>query len=481
MNVARFFVEKRHISWVALVATLVWGVTAYQRMPQRKDPEVVIKTAVISVMWPGAAAEDIENLITRPIELVAGQVAHVDKVTSTTRAGSTTIFVTLEDTASRSELEPAWSDLRARLDLLKVALPPGAGQPLLNTHFGDTATVTYSVASPPVSGIELDLRAAAIRVELERHRATLTSTGDPRAATLFIPAEGISRDTVARAAERYLSRGRALGALDEGAVLWGGSFVAVDYRVLNEAALERLDPTFWQEELGGEVPHPDVWGPIRVRSLDEIRARLEQHAGDKYSYRELDDVTTRLRDEIARLPAVGRVDRHGVVPERIYLLYSQEKLASFGLHPRQIGDALRAHNVNVPAGSVSTGRQVLLVEPSGAFAGMREILDTVVASGKDGTPLMVRDLVEVHRTYETPISDASSLTWKDEAGWHKSRSIAVAVQARSGVQAVKVGQDLDALVLRLKGELPDDLIIAKTSNQPELVDHKISEFMRSLA
>lgn len=481
MNVARFFVEKRHISWVALVATLVWGFTAYQRMPQRKDPEVVIKTAVVTVQWPGAAAEDIENLITRPIELVAGQVPHVDKVTSTTRAGSTTVFVTLEDTAKRSELEPAWSDLRARLDLLKATLPPGAGQPLLNTHFGDTATVTFSVASPPVSDIELDLRAAVIRAELERHRATLANVAEPRGATIFVPAEGISRDTVARAAERYLARGRAMGALEDGAVVWGGSFVALDYLVLDDVALEQLDPLFWREELGGELPHPDVWGPIRVRGLDEVRARLQEHAGDKYSYRELDDFTTRLRDEIARLPAVGRVDRHGVVPERVYLLYSQEKLASFGLHPRQIGDALRAHNVNVPAGSVSTGTQVLLVEPSGAFAGMREILDTVVATSRDGTPLMVRDLVEVHRAYETPVSDASALTWRDAAGWHKTRSIAVAVQARSGVQAVKVGADLDALIERLRGELPEDLIIAKTSNQPELVEHKIGEFMRSLA
>jgi multidrug efflux pump subunit AcrB len=482
MNIARMFVEKRHIAWVALVATLVWGVTAYQRMPQRKDPEVVIKTAVVSVMWPGAAAEDIENLITRPIELVAGQVPKVDRITSTTRSGSTTIFVTLEDTAKRSDLEPAWSDLRARLDLLKGSLPAGSHAPLLNTHFGDTATVTFSIASPPVSDIELDIRAAAIRRALEDHRAAQpAATRGRHAATVFVPAEGISRETVARAADRYLARGRERGAIEAGSVLWGESFVALDHVVLDEAAFAQLAPGFWSEELGGEVPHPDVWGPIVIDDLDKLRSQLAAAAGDKYSYRELDDITTRLRDEIARQPEVGRVDRHGVVPEKIYLLYSQEKLASFGLHPRQIGEALRAHNVNVPAGSVSTGRQMLLVEPSGAFSGLKEILDTVVASTRDGSPLLLRDLVEVHRTYETPITDASWLTWRDDRGWHKSRSIAVAVQARSGVQAVKVGAELDALLKRLSAELPADLVIAKTSDQPELVEHKISEFNRSLA
>jgi multidrug efflux pump subunit AcrB len=480
MNIARLFVEKPHISWVALVATLVWGTVAFQRMPQRKDPEVVIKTAVVTVAWPGAAAEDIENLITRPIELVAGQIQRVDKITSTTRAGITTVFVTLEDTAKRSDLEPAWSDLRARLDLLQATLPAGAAPPLLNTHFGDTATVTFSVASPKVGDVELDLRAAAIRRALEAHRAGRPA-GEQRRATVFVPAEGISHDTVARAAERYLGRGVELGAFRDAAIVWGGSFVAVDAVVVDEGAAARLDPSFWSEELGGEMPHPDVWGPISVRSLDGIREQLAAVAADTYSYRELDDFTTRLRDEVARLPTVGRVDRYGVVPEKISLLYSQEKLASFGLHPRQIGEALRAHNVNVPSGRISTGQQVLLVEPSGAFAGLQEILDTVVASSRDGSPLQIRDLVDVHRTYETPISDASWLTWRDERGWHRSRSIALAVQARSGVQAVKVGEALDELVARLGGELPADLIIAKTSDQPELVDHKISEFTRSLA
>ena len=188
MNVSRFFVEKRHIAWVALVATLVWGVVAWNNLPRRKDPEVVIKTAVVTVAWPGAGARDVEQLVTLPIERIAGQVARVDKVTSTSRTGISTVFVTLEDDAKRSDLEPAWSDLRARLDLL--AVPPGAAEPQLNTHFGDTATVTFSVASPPEDDLALDIRAAAVRRALEAHRAGLSDpTG--RAASVFLLAPGV--------------------------------------------------------------------------------------------------------------------------------------------------------------------------------------------------------------------------------------------------------------------------------------------------
>ena len=98
MNLSRFFVEKRQIAWIALIATLVWGFVAYRHLPQRKDPEVTIKTAVITTGWPGAKAEDVEQLVTIPMEQAARQVAKVDKVSSTTRAGISTVFVTLEDT-----------------------------------------------------------------------------------------------------------------------------------------------------------------------------------------------------------------------------------------------------------------------------------------------------------------------------------------------------------------------------------------------
>ena len=63
-NTARFFVEKRQVAWVLLILTCVWGVYGYISMPQRKDPEVQVRTAVALVPWPGASAEKVEQLVT---------------------------------------------------------------------------------------------------------------------------------------------------------------------------------------------------------------------------------------------------------------------------------------------------------------------------------------------------------------------------------------------------------------------------------
>ena len=45
-NTARFFVKKRHVSWVLLIGTCLWGIYGYLHMPHRKDPEIQVRTAV---------------------------------------------------------------------------------------------------------------------------------------------------------------------------------------------------------------------------------------------------------------------------------------------------------------------------------------------------------------------------------------------------------------------------------------------------
>jgi multidrug efflux pump subunit AcrB len=479
MNIPRFFTENRQIGWVLLIATLVWGGVSYLKMPQRKDPEITIKTAVVTTAWPGAGAEDMEQLVTRPIERIAAQTIHVDKVTSTSRTGLSVVYVTLEDTARSDRVEAAWEDLRSRLETL-TGLPPGTQKPLLNTHFGDTATVVFSVASPPEDALELDIRADAIRRAIDGHRARLVSSRD-RASRIFLFPDGISRQAIGRAATRYLELGQQSGALTDGTVLRGGSFVALDFSAPDDRRLEALDEVFLRDVVGKELPHPDIREPVRVRDTRQIREALGRAAGDRYSYRELDEYTTLIQDELARIPEVGRVDRYGVVPEKIYLAYSQERLASFGLHPRQITEALKVRNIIVPGGTLSTGRQTVLLEPSGAYTDVSGILETVVANTSDGRQVCVRDVAELHRTYDTPIADSSRLTWRHDKSWLSTRSIAIGVQARSGVQVTALGQELDARIDRLRERLPPDLVIVKTSDQPALVHDKISEFMRSLA
>src|ERR1043165_4518748 len=86
-NTARFFTETRHVSWVLLIGVLLWGIYGYLQMPQRKDPDIPIRQALVLVPWPGASTDKIEELVTRKIEEKVAENVKVDKIESNTRTG----------------------------------------------------------------------------------------------------------------------------------------------------------------------------------------------------------------------------------------------------------------------------------------------------------------------------------------------------------------------------------------------------------
>ena len=72
-NTARFFTEHRQVAMILLIATFLWGWYGYQHMPKRKDPDIPVRVAAAQCQWPGATAEQVEQLVTRPIEQAAAQ------------------------------------------------------------------------------------------------------------------------------------------------------------------------------------------------------------------------------------------------------------------------------------------------------------------------------------------------------------------------------------------------------------------------
>ena len=72
-NMARFFTEHRQVAMILLLATFVWGWYGYHKMPKRKDPDIPVRVAAAQCQWPGATAEQVEQLVTRPIEQAAAQ------------------------------------------------------------------------------------------------------------------------------------------------------------------------------------------------------------------------------------------------------------------------------------------------------------------------------------------------------------------------------------------------------------------------
>lgn len=479
-NTARFFTENRHISWVLLAATLLWGIYGYVKMPQRKDPEIPLRVAAVITPWPGASAEKIEPLITRRVEEKIAENRNIAKIESITRSSVSIVYVELDERVAETGKE--FDDIKLKLDALRD-LPEGAGPVEFLKDFGDTTALMLTVASPRASEIDISLRARDVRQAIERARSRIPpGLAASRAAVVVSFPRSInpqvlyrSRDLLARAMEEQ-------GLARDIRPIQGPGFLGLDALFGGEeTAILAFIQEFARARLRTAELHPDVWSPAVIRDPGDTHARLAAVAGEKYSYRELDDFTDLIKRVLLTVPQVSEVSRAGVLKERILLEYSQQRLAAYRLQPSTLQDILGARNITVPGGVLEIEGKTLSIDPSGEFKTENEISHVLVSAPPAGPPLYLRDLVEISRNYEDPPRLLNFYTWRDPTGaWHRTRAITLAVQMRPGEQIGKFGKAIDAALAELRQRLPDDLLIARTSDQPLQVNLSINLFMRSL-
>ena len=485
-NTARFFVENRQISWILLLATVALGVYGYTQMPQRKDPEIPVRVASVITQWPGATAEQVEQLVTRPIESTIAENPNIRApiganfgIKSLSMPSLSIVQVQLSDKVVDSKKE--FSDMNLKLNSL--SLPQGAGPIKFNSDFGDTAALMLTVASPLEAPTAIAVRARAIEhrlqgVRAERHDA---SQGRPVTIVYCFP-QSVPADAVVRTLGLFVQSAEAEHMLRHTKIVAGPGYAFADG--LTDETDEELyayGHNFIQLRLHESEIHPDTWPPIIVHDPSQIAPRLAAAPGNKYTYRQLDEFTDLLSRALTGAPEVSRVDRSGVLPEQIYLDYSQERLASYGLQPSNLKGILNARNITLPGGALEAGSKNILIDPSGEFTSTADIGNVIVGTSSSGLAVYLRDLVDIRSGYQSPARYLNYYSWRDAQGnWRRTRAVTLAVQMRSGEQIGKFAKNVEAKLAETRRLLPPDLIVASTSDQPRQVRENVDLFMEAL-
>lgn len=485
-NTARFFTEHRQVAIVLLVATFAWGWYGYFGMPKRKDPNIPVRVAVAQCPWPGATAEQVEQLITRPMEQAIAVNSTIKPpgasdfgIRSQSFPGMAVVNIQLDD--SVTDKQKQFSDINLKLNQIK--LPQGAGPIQFNSDFGDTAALMLTVASPKASSTEIALRAISIRKAIETTRAKEpTKSPQPRVSIVYCFPMAVAPDLVRDAFQLATRVGEQAGNFRDAHLFQGPGFVGMDVSSsLDDQALRAFANHFVQDRLNQSSLHPDSWQPAFIRNPANTEARLREVAGAKYSYRQLDDFTDLIQRTLQGAPEVSRVDRSGVLPEQIYLLYSQQRLAQYGYTPSNLKEILAAQNITLPGGTVEAGSNSVLINPSGLFTDTQAIGNVIVGASSSGSPVYLRDLVDISRGYQSPPTFLNYLTWRNPSGqWDRSRAITVSAYMRDGGQIGAFGKSIDEKLAALRQLLPEDLLIVRTSDQPLQVKENISLFMDAL-
>ncbi len=105
---------------------IVVGLVALRTLPVDLLPKVEFTELTVRVSYPNVGPEEIEQIITDPIENVVSGLPNLERVTSQSEEGSSRVRLRF---ARGTDIDEAANDLRAALDRLRDELPPEADEP----------------------------------------------------------------------------------------------------------------------------------------------------------------------------------------------------------------------------------------------------------------------------------------------------------------------------------------------------------------
>lgn len=138
-----FFTEKFRFTLVVMFGIITMGVGSYISLPQEANPEIKVPIGIVTTVYPGATANDIEKLITDEIEEEIEGLDDLDKITSSSSEGLSAITVSF---LAEADIESSIRKLKDAVDDAKPDLPDDAEDPnVTEVSFEDSPVVTFSL------------------------------------------------------------------------------------------------------------------------------------------------------------------------------------------------------------------------------------------------------------------------------------------------------------------------------------------------
>jgi multidrug efflux pump subunit AcrB len=241
--------------------------------------------------------------------------------------------------------------------------------------------------------------------------------------------------------------------------------------LLDKTPPSEVQQQFYQarKKIGDEIRNlpAGVMGPFINDEYSDVTFALYALKAKGESQRLLVRDAESLRQRLLHVPGVKKVNIIGEQPERIYVEFSHERLATLGVSPQEVFAALNNQNVLTPAGSVETKGPEVFIRLDGAFDNLKKIRDTPIVV--KGQTLKLSDIATVKRGYEDPA------TFIVRNGGEPALLLGIVM--RDGWNGLDLGKSLDEEVGRINVEMPLGMSLSKVTDQAVNIHSAVDEFM----
>jgi heavy metal efflux system protein len=255
-----FSLNNRLLVVALAILLFAWGVISFKNLPIEAYPDVANNYVQIITQWPGRAAEEVEQQVTIPIEIVMNGLPHLEHLRSTSLFGLSSVMLVFDDASDND-----WNRSKALERLSEVTLPENL-QPQIGTDYSPVGQIYwYSLRSTNPEYDLMELKALEDWV-LEKQFKSVPNVVDVSSFG------GITREyQVAidpnKLVEYALSIGDVEQQLTNNNVNAGGSFIQQGLQQVNVRSIGLFDNV---QDIGKTVLKTQNGTPIHVRDIATV-------------------------------------------------------------------------------------------------------------------------------------------------------------------------------------------------------------------
>jgi multidrug efflux pump len=221
-------------------------------------------------------------------------------------------------------------------------------------------------------------------------------------------------------------------------------------------------------DVRGELP-AGIIGPDVNDEYGDVDSALYMITGEGADYAQLKRIAESMRQRLLKVPDVAKVSLYGVQDQKIFVEFSQAKLANLGIAPQAIFDSLARQNAVNAAGIFETSANRVPLRISGALQGAGAVAETPVEA--NGRVFRLGDVANITSGFKDPPDFLVRQRGKPALG--------VGVVIAKGANILTLGKALDEAMHEIRAATPVGIDIEQIADQPKVVDHAVGEFTRS--
>ncbi len=143
MNVTKTVLKRPVTTLMVILCLLVFGLTSVLSSKLELIPPMDMPMLVVSTVYPGASPEDVDELVSQPIEDETGTLSGVKGVTSVSNENYSIVLLEYE---YGIDINDAYDDLKKKMDVIQTQLPDDVQDPvIMEMNINDMPSITFAV------------------------------------------------------------------------------------------------------------------------------------------------------------------------------------------------------------------------------------------------------------------------------------------------------------------------------------------------